>query len=108
MSATRDKLLAEFTTYRWFIMRQLADEAEERGATAEAKGWRWLAENERWPSSLDHFYFRLDWHKCRYFLPASSQGNIYKEPYFNGQSTVEALQLAADHMGGWLLIGGKE
>ncbi len=107
MSATQDKLLAEFFTYKWFIMYQLADEAEERGATTEAKGWRWLAENEKWPNALDHFYFRPDWQKQRCFLPSAAQGNI-KEPYFSGRSAVEALQLAADHIGGWLLIGGKE
>jgi len=42
------KLLNELEDYRWVILAQLADEAEENADTAAA-GWRWLAENRKYP-----------------------------------------------------------
>ena len=35
----RNRLLQELDDCRWFAMRQLADECEERGEVDEALGW---------------------------------------------------------------------
>ena len=51
MKTTRDKLLNELDNVHWTIMLQLADDCDERGEITEAKGWRWLANNKRWPMS---------------------------------------------------------
>src|SRR5262245_7627860 len=48
---TREKLLLELTACRWHAMKLLADESEERGETDLAAGWRWMADNERWPET---------------------------------------------------------
>jgi hypothetical protein len=48
---TADRLLEELEGCRWFVMRQLADEAEERGDAELAAGWRWLAQRRKWPAA---------------------------------------------------------
>lgn len=48
---TRQRLLRELSDYRWIILQQLADEAEEAGIPLMARGWRWLCGNRRWPSN---------------------------------------------------------
>lgn len=45
----RERLLDQLRECRWQAMRELADEAEERGDEVMALGWRWLANNKKWP-----------------------------------------------------------
>ena len=48
---TADKRLDyELDRGPWTTMLLKADLAEERGETALAAGWRWLAAHERWPA----------------------------------------------------------
>jgi len=44
-----EKLLSDLVECRWFVMRELADLAEEKGDERGARAWRWLADNKRWP-----------------------------------------------------------
>jgi hypothetical protein len=54
MSATTDyqALLRGPESCRWDYMRLLADAAEDQGREVLAVGWRWLADNRKWPMSL--------------------------------------------------------
>jgi hypothetical protein len=47
--AAYERLLAGLESCRWDHMRVLADAAEEQGNEALALGWRWLADNRKWP-----------------------------------------------------------
>jgi hypothetical protein len=44
------RLLEGLGTCRWEAMRVLADAAEDAGDAPLAAGWRWLADNQRWPN----------------------------------------------------------
>jgi hypothetical protein len=59
------RLLAALEDSRWTHMRILADAAEDEGNATLAAGWRWLADNKRWPrvnylrrqqSHYSHYY----------------------------------------------------
>jgi hypothetical protein len=50
MSETERRLLGELDEYRWFVMNQLADLADDEGNATLARGWRWLANNRKWPA----------------------------------------------------------
>jgi hypothetical protein len=56
MSAMTDyqALLRGLESCRWDYMRLLADAAEDQGEEALAAGWRWLADNRKWPMSLKY------------------------------------------------------
>lgn len=53
MPEVKDALLEELVNARWEIMKALADAAEEDGEQEMALGWRWMAENKKWPASGD-------------------------------------------------------
>jgi hypothetical protein len=53
-----DMLLAGLADCRWNYMRGLGDAAEDE---ERALGWRWLADNRRWPAGLK-------WRKCGFRL----------------------------------------
>ena len=44
-----NKLLSDLVECRRHVMRELADEAEERADWKMAVGWRWMADRKRWP-----------------------------------------------------------
>lgn len=48
--SNQERLLAELTQCRFFLMGQLADLAEEEGRTQDANAWRWLAQHRKYPS----------------------------------------------------------
>ncbi len=50
--STEEVLLGELEDNRWLILKQLADQCEERGDEQGAKGWGWLANNKKWPRPL--------------------------------------------------------
>jgi hypothetical protein len=56
MSAMTDyqALLRGLESCRWAYMQGLADAAEDQGEEALAAGWRWLADNRKWPMSLKY------------------------------------------------------
>ncbi len=57
MRQDRERMLKDLDQYRWALMLQLADEAEDSEKLLMANGWRWLANNERWPDNrIDHKY----------------------------------------------------
>ena len=97
---TKQKLLSEFTNYRWFIMLELADLAEQEDEIIESRGWRWLAEEKRWPSHSNFFYFRDRWTKRTpsYHLPMFVKGT-YPRPQIKGESISDALEQAAKVVG---------
>jgi hypothetical protein len=49
-------MLGGLETCRWDYMRMLAVAAEDEGKQALALGWRWLADNRKWPRSLKYGY----------------------------------------------------
>ncbi len=51
MQVTTDykRMRAALDSCQWDHMRMLADAAEDCGDMTLAKGWRWLADNKRWP-----------------------------------------------------------
>jgi hypothetical protein len=65
---TKRRLIGELADIHFSTMRLIADTCEEMGQSEEAAGWRWLADNKRWPSSrsrrghpvLYGFSFRRD------------------------------------------------
>jgi hypothetical protein len=44
-----ERTLAALEDCRWSQMRIIADAAEEAGDDQLARGWRWLADNRKWP-----------------------------------------------------------
>ncbi len=46
---TTELLLCDIDDTQWLLLARLADEALERGDRVWAQGWRWLADNRRWP-----------------------------------------------------------
>jgi hypothetical protein len=52
-----DILLQQLEDCRWQALRELADEAEERGEADLAAGYRWLAENKKWPGQTTSYYW---------------------------------------------------
>ena len=46
---TAEKLLADCGQAQFLSLSRLADEAQERDEQVWADGWRWLAEQRRWP-----------------------------------------------------------
>ena len=47
--ADYDRVLAGLDACRWRQMRIIADAAEDAGEHLLAAGWRWLADNRKWP-----------------------------------------------------------
>jgi len=54
-----EKMLAAFTFDPFVLMRALADKAAEDGREQEAAGWRWLADNERFPQC--RMFYKWGW-----------------------------------------------
>jgi hypothetical protein len=48
--ADYDRALAGLGDCRWQHVLVIADAAEDQGDQALADGWRWLADNRRWPT----------------------------------------------------------
>ncbi len=100
-SPTTLKLYDELENYRWFILQQLADDAEERGETVEAKGWRYLAERQRWPivyagpSYGWKFRDLDDFNRAQGYLPKSLKGIVPQRR----KSLITLLKLTADGIG---------
>jgi hypothetical protein len=75
----QNTLLEELERCRWITMLLLADEAEENGDAAEAKGWRWMSKQQRWPttspySGISRWAFSNYWRRSYYgsnWLPCS-------------------------------------
>jgi hypothetical protein len=70
MSTATDygKLLVGLDSCRWEQMRVLADAAEDNGDPVLAAGWRWLADNRKWPGADalgegETFYWRAVRHE---------------------------------------------
>lgn len=110
----RNRLLQELDDCRWFAMRQLADECEERGDVDEALGWRWLADNKRWPKPDRKNYRLLGYDpKCPVYgnrprqdphrLPDAALSRMKKKSH---KLEAHLLALAAKAVGDWLKNGG--
>jgi hypothetical protein len=48
---TTQRLMDELGDYRWVLLSQLADRADELGDEWTARGWRWLRDKNKWPGS---------------------------------------------------------
>lgn len=111
----RNRLLQELDDCRWFAMRQLADECEERGEVDEALGWRWLAENRRWPYPDRKNYRFLGYPEKNPGYRSRPKGDpsrlpdsvIAKMKKRSHASEAWLLALAAKAVGGWLREAGS-
>jgi hypothetical protein len=123
-----DGLLAGLDACRWDQMRVLADAYDERGDTATAAGWRWLADKGRWPvetafngqagcwtmsdgwAAADAMFDHPSaWEErspaCRYLPPSVVQGMKSLFSRSDARTTVW-LTLAALAVGEWLAERG--
>lgn len=100
----RDKLLSDLEDSRSFCLRQLADEAEERGEDTTASGYRWLADNKKSPRRnnlvYEWFYsYNYNLTKFEYFLPydVKKYGSMKTSVSFS-----KIMDKAAKAVGRWL------
>ncbi len=52
MRDARRDLLEQLNSGQWLLLQVLADLEEEQGDAVRAGGWRWLAEQRRWPLEI--------------------------------------------------------
>ncbi len=104
---TRNCLLNELDNVHQTICKQLADNEEEVGNHTIAKGWRWLGDNNRIPSSRNRgglvywaFTFRKDWRSYNHYLPTEVFYNLSDRMMKRSKS--EAMRIVARAVGFWL------
>lgn len=51
----RERLLHELNDGRRHLLSAMADLEEEQGDSRRARGWRWLAAHDRWPSFCERY-----------------------------------------------------
>lgn len=108
----RERMLRDLDTCLWDTMRALADEAEESGDDRLARGWRWLAENGRFPEKNDGGWF---WASSVMgvgdHIPVRPDAIPYHaHQYLQGRwshSLSSALLAAAHAVGEWLAAEGR-
>jgi hypothetical protein len=97
------RMLTGLQTVQWDEMKVLGDIVEEGGDPVAARGWRWLAENRKWPSRMPGrgFYWGIgSYTSC---LPAGAHYGLPKEHSEDHDLTFEkALEYAAAAVGAWL------
>lgn len=63
----RNEILRELVSCRGFLLRQLADLAEERGRIYEAAAWRYLEKYQLWPRyNLRRTHILWTYHKASF------------------------------------------
>jgi hypothetical protein len=111
MSAATDyeRLLAGLGTFRWDYLRVLADAAEEAGEPKLAAGWRWLADNRKWPNEMGEvgLAWRCTWRARTDDPPFVLPWGMFQaldgmSTYTHLKSVPEALEHAARAAGKWL------
>lgn len=110
----REKLLAALDSVRWQLLRELADEARDRGDDATADGWLWLAESRKSPAWIFHGVgdLRPDWYVggdgSPHWLPSDAYGLIpgatapRRERLPWQQSEATAFEADGVAVGAWL------
>lgn len=106
MDRIRQTLLGELQTYRYTILSQLADHAEEQGNEGEAQAWRWLRDNKKWPGYRKGGKCAWQWSEKKYrregltsHLPLVAAG---KSPTAIRSNISEAFEYAVSCITEWL------
>jgi hypothetical protein len=91
-----ESLLDGLDNCRWNYLRGLADAAEDEGTPDLARGWRWMADQRKWPMSWKYGYlFKLSGAP----LKKMEEHGLPLVLYMAAKETLEATDTGAeDHL----------